>query len=176
MPPAQQIAAVYGVIVLIVYGWTLYWFAWKLPSWLYFLNLNEILVSLAYSLAVNFIESLIVLAVPFLVSLILPPTWFRDHFEALGTFLVILLLVAVQRYLSAIITIQGFPPGLARSAILYVAGIVVLVFLASRIKFFLKVMEVIANRAVIFLYILIPLSFISLLVVFIRNIVEAFYV
>ena len=175
MPTVQQLAAVYGVIVLIVYGWTIYWFAWKLPSWLYFLTLGEILSTFSYAMVVNFIESLIALFVLVLICLLLPPRWFRDRFAALGTSLVVLSLVALMKYVGIIIALQGFPPGMGRSALLAIVGIIFLVFLIGRVNLFLRVIEEIANRTVIFLYIFLPISAISFLVVLIRNIVEAFH-
>jgi hypothetical protein len=176
LPTTQQTAAVYGVIVLIVYGWTLYWFAWKLPSWLYFLSVGEMLVALAYSMVVNFIESLIVLVALLLLCAILPPRWFRDRFTALGTALVILSLVALAYYLGTIIALQDFPPHLRWYTLLAVTGIVLVVFLISRIKLLVKLLEEIANRAVIFLYVFLPISAISFIVVLIRNIIEALHV
>ena len=176
LPSTQQVAAVYGVIVLIVYGWTLYWFAWKLPSWLYFLSVGEMLVALAYSMVVNLIESLIVLFALLLLCAILPPRWFRDRFTALGTVLVILSMIALAYYLGAIIALQDFPPHLRWYVLLAVAGIALVVFLVSRVKFLVKFLEEIANRAVIFLYVFLPLSAISFIVVLIRNVIEAFHV
>jgi hypothetical protein len=175
MPTVQQLASVYGVIVLIVYGWTIYWFAWQLPSWLYFLTLGEILSVFSYAMVVNFIESLITLFVPVLICLLLPPRWFRDRFAALGTSLVVLSLMALMKNVEMIIALQGFSPGLGFSVLLVIVGIVFLVFLISKISLFLKVIEEIANRAIIFLYISLPISALSFLVVLIRNISEAFH-
>jgi hypothetical protein len=176
LPTTQQTAAVYGVIVLIVYGWTLYWFAWKLPSWLYFLSVGEMLVSLAYSMVVNFIESLIVLVILLLICAILPPYWFRERFTALGTALVVLVMVALAYYLGTIIALQDFPPYLGWYILSAAAGIALAVFFISRIKLLAKLLEEIANRAVIFLYVFLPISAISFIVVLIRNIIEAFHV
>lgn len=176
LPPLPQAAAVYGVIVLIVYGWTLYWFAWKLPSWLYFLTLGEMLVALAYSMAVNFIESLIVLFTLLFICALLPPHWLRERFTASGTALVVLSLIALAYYLGTIITLQDFPPLLGWYVPLTIAGIVTAVIVISKIKLLSKLLEELANRAIIFLYLFLPLSAISLIVVLVRNMIEAFHV
>jgi hypothetical protein len=173
MPNSQQIAAVYGVIVLVVYGWTIYWYLWKLPSWLYFMTLTEMLVAFAYAMAVNFLESVLILLVPILLCLFLPSRWFRDQFVAQGAILVVLILVALMQYLKIITSLQDLPPGIGRMALLVMVGIVFLVFLVGRIGFLGKVIAEIANRATIFLYIFMPISALSLLVVLFRNIVEA---
>ena len=56
------------------------------------------------------------------------------------------------------------------AALLAMAGIVFLVFLVGRIGLLRKAVEEIASRAVIFNYIFIPLSALSLLVVLFRNV------
>jgi hypothetical protein len=173
MPTSQQLAPVYGVIVLIVYGWTIYWYIWKLPSWLYFLTLGEMAVAFAYAMVVNFLESALVLAVPVLFCLLLPSRWFRDQFVAQGTALVIFSLAALIKYLAVIITLQAIPAGMGVSVLLVVAGIVFAVFLVGRVGFLRNIVSEIASRATIFLYIFIPISVISILVVVGRNLFEA---
>ena len=69
IPSWGKIVPVFAVIVLIVYAWTIIWFFWKLPSWLFFLNAGEILTAFAYSLATNLAESLVVLCAPLLLAL-----------------------------------------------------------------------------------------------------------
>jgi hypothetical protein len=170
MPTVQQIAAVYGVIVLVVYGWTIYWYLWKLPSWLYFLTLTEMLVAFAYAMVVNFLESLLVLLAPLIVCLFLPSRWFRDQFVARGTILIILLLVALMQYLQIITRLQDIPSYMGQMVLLVMAGIIFLVFLVGRIGFLRRLVEEISSRAVIFIYIFVPLSTLSLLVVLFRNI------
>jgi hypothetical protein len=168
-PSLGQVQAVYGVITLLVYGWTIYWYLWKLPSYVYFLTITEMLVVFAYAVAMNFIESLMVLALPFLLSLLLPAKWFRDVFVSRGTALVIVLLIFLMRYIGIITAYQDIPASmlyLAPAAIL-VMGLVA--FLAGWIAFVRRILDEVASRAVIFLYVLIPLSLISLLVVAIRN-------
>src|SRR5512140_447536 len=84
IPTWQQIVPVYAVIVLVIYTWTILWFFWKLPSWTFFLNVGEMLTMLAYSLATNFAESLLVLCGPLVLGLVLPRKWFSEVFVARG--------------------------------------------------------------------------------------------
>jgi hypothetical protein len=173
MPTSQQLVPVYGVIVLIVYGWTIYWYLWKLPSWLYFLTLGEMAVAFAYAMVVNFLESILVLIVPVLLCLLLPSRWFRDQFVAQGTALVICSLAALIKYLGVIITLQAIPAEMGVSALLVIVGIVSVVFLVGRIGFLRNMVSEIANRTTIFLYVFLPISAISILVVVGRNLFEA---
>ena len=170
MPDFQQILAVYGIVVLIVYGWTIYWYLWKLPSWLYFMSLSEILTVLAYAMVVNFLESLIVIALPLALSLLLPVQWFRDKFTAEGATLVFILLVLLMQYVTLITALVGIPPGISVKILSAVLGTVVAVFLVAKVAFLRKMVDEIANRAVIFVYIFVPLTAVSFLVVVIRNV------
>jgi hypothetical protein len=172
LPSMGQLTAVYGVIVLMIYSWTIYWYLWKLPSWLYFLTLGELLVTFSYAMVVNFIESLLVLLVPVLLSLLLPLRWFRDRFVAQGVILVVLLLIALMNYLDIITGLQGFPPGLGWLVLVVIMVIAFMIFLAGRIELFRKVVEEIGNRATIFIYIFLPISVLSIIVVLIRNVLR----
>jgi hypothetical protein len=172
LPSMGQLTAVYGVIVFMVYGWTIYWYLWKLPSWLYFLTLGELLVTFSYAMVVNLIESLLVLLLPVLLSLLLPYHWFRERFVAQGVILVILLLIALMNYLNIIIGLQGFPPGLGLMALGAIIVIAFLIFLVGRVGLLRKVVEEIGNRATIFIYIFLPISVLSIFVVLIRNVLR----
>jgi hypothetical protein len=172
MPKAQELAAVYGTIVLILYGWTIYWYTWKLPSWLYFMTLGEMLGAYSYALVVNFLESLIVLFLPVFLCVILPARWFREKFVSRSVALVIPLFIALMYYLSVITSLQNLPPGLGRMSLLVLVGIAFVSFLFGRITFLRRILEEIASRAVIFLYIFMPLSALSILVVLVRNLLR----
>jgi hypothetical protein len=169
-PTWGQVAPVYAVIVLMVYAWTLVWFFWKLPSWLFFLNAGEIALALTYSLATNLLESLAVLCAPLVMSLALPKKWFYDLFVARGAALAISGL-AYMMYLAnqfktkddyPSITLKHWTVGLA------MVGILLIVYLAGRLNLFRKVIELVADRAIIFLYISLPLSLVALVVVLFR--------
>jgi hypothetical protein len=88
-PHLEEIAAVYGVVVLITYGWTMMWFFWKLPSWLNYLSIWEILKALCISISTNLLESLVILAIPVLLAVALPQNWFRKEFVARSVVMVV---------------------------------------------------------------------------------------
>ncbi|MEW5941807.1 MAG: hypothetical protein AB1750_19260, partial [Chloroflexota bacterium] len=142
----------------------------KLPSWLYFMSISEILVGYAYDAIVNFLETLIVLALPLLLSLALPAAWYRDRFTSRSATIVILLLVALMKYVSTITALFTIPSGLALPILAGTLVTIFLAFLVGRVAFLRKIMEEIASRAVIFVYIFAPLTAISFIVVLIRNI------
>ncbi len=159
------------MIVLIIYAWTLLWFFWKVPGWLFYLHVGEILTTLAYALANNFAESLVAICGPLFLALILPTKWVRDVFIARGASLCIaglgyLILLAYQfndkdTYPSAYLK--------PLTLLLVATAIAALVYLCGRVRPLRKGLEVLADRASIFAYIMAPLSIVSLVVVVVRS-------
>ncbi len=173
IPPWGRGLQVYAVGAVVVYSWTLLWFFWKLPSLIDFLNLGEILSAFAYLLTVNFVESLLVLVAPLLLSLILPQKWFCDQFIARGAGLVL----AVTGYLIILAfqfqTINGYPDIFLKTwSVAFAAALIaVIVFLVGRFVVLRNALEALADRTTIFLYLTIPLSLIALLAVGIRQVI-----
>ena len=167
LPSRQQVTQVYAIIVLLLYGWTMLWFLWKLPSWLGFLTVGEILTVLAYSLSTNFVESLAALCVPVAFALILPRAWFRDAFVARGATMMIASLGALMLAAGNFRNRDELPyllVGAWRPA-LVLLGIAAAAFLAGHVGKLRGLVEALADRATIFLYAALPLSILSILVI-----------
>lgn len=171
IPKREQIAAVYSVIVLVIYTWTMLAFLWRVSGWLFFLNISEILIVLSNTLAVNFLESLMVLIVPVALAVILPKKWFADAFVARGVTLMLPLLaymiyIAYQLEDTDALDYPNMVLNLA--PILFIASFT-LAFIVGKIGIVNKAIENFADRSIIFLYISIPVSIISvLMVIFLR--------
>lgn len=169
-PKLEDIAAVYAVIVTMIYPWTLSRYFWKLPSWMLFASVEDLAGFFAYMVAVNLMESLLVLAVPLGLSLILPRSWFHERFRTRGASLALFGL-GFLIYLNRKMHIDSpFPVVLMMWIPAVVAGIIALVYLVDRVGFLRRALDEAASRLTIFLYITIPISTISLLVVLIRNV------
>ena len=171
IPKLQDIAPVYAVIVMMIYPWTLTRFFWKLSSWILFASVGDLAALFAYMVVVNFLESILVLLVPLVMSIILPQKWFHDRFKTRSISLVLLglgYLIYLNKNLHAD---SPFPLALVRWIPIDVVAILMLVFLIDQVSFLRRVLEELANRLTIFLYISIPVSVIALLVVLIRNII-----
>ncbi len=173
IPARGEVAAVYALIVLMVYTWEIMWFFWKLPSWLFFLNAGEILIVVAYILGTAFLESLTVLIAPVLLGMVLPRKWFLDSFVARGGALVLSSLGYMMILASQFQGKDDYPSLSLKpwSAALAAIIIILIVFLAGRIGFVRKALEVLADRATIFLYLSMPLSLLSLTAVLVHWIV-----
>ena len=169
-PSLKQLSSVYSVAVVIIYGWSIIRFFCRLPSFIYYSTVGEIGVIFSYSITVNLLESLLVVSVPVVLSLILPSKWFFERFVARGVLLVLLGL-GYMMYIGSHNNInEPFPYTLFRWAPLALLLILVLVFFMDRIKFLTRILEIVSDRFEVFLLISIPVSVISFMVVLIRNV------
>src|SRR5688572_24194464 len=87
IPSLEQLSQVYVVIAVVLYSWSIFRFFWRLPSFIISATIDEIAIMYAYLTAVNFLESLVLLLVPILFSILLPAHWFFDRFVTKSTLL-----------------------------------------------------------------------------------------
>jgi ABC-type molybdate transport system permease subunit len=176
-PTVTQILPVYATIVLVLYSWTILWFLWQYPGWLFFLNIGEILVVLAYSLATNFVESLLLILIPIGLAVVLPKKWFAEAFIARSVTLVAPLLGYLM-YLAYQPHTENFdyPNEALNLAPLVLLGTLLLVFFAGKQSPLRKLLEDLADRAIIFTYISIPCSILAILIIITRLILGALHV
>jgi len=172
IPKLDQLGQVFAVILIMVYAWTIKWFFWKLGGWLFYLQVVEILTIFNYTATVNLIESVVVLLALIGLCVVLPQKWFSEKFSSRGTALVISALGYLMYVASLFQRRDEFPQAyILRLSIPVLVGILVLVFLVGRVSFLRKIMEEIANRASIFLYVLLPIGLLSALIVLVRNLI-----
>lgn len=145
-------------------------FFWKLPSWLYYSSLGEIATMYAYMVTVNLIESTLVLLVPILLSLLLPAKWYFERFTTKSMWLLLLGLGYWAYFNKNFQAEAPFPMEMFKWIPAAAVAILCLTFLLDQVTFLRKVIMELADRLVIFLYIFLPVAFISLLVVVIRNV------
>lgn len=165
LPGWPQIAAVYSVIVLVIYSWTLLWFFWKFPSWLYFLSLWEIMRVFCYAIATNLLESLLVMLPLLALAMTLPRRWFVDDFVARSVPAALLGLGYMMYLASQFRGKEDYPSDIIQLIPFALAAMLLAAFLGGKIKPLRSAIEGFADRATIFLYISIPLSLACLLVV-----------
>ena len=171
LPEFQAILPVYAVIAALFAGWTITAFLWKLSSWLLVLNLSEIFAVFSYGMAVNLLESLIILFFLLAASVLLPAKLLRDDFVVRGTILSIGLIGALMAYLGAQMRF-GSEVGFK----LLIPPFVVLLLMAfvlsslSTSPLLRSAAIWISDRLIIFLFILIPLFVVLSGYVIVRNI------
>jgi hypothetical protein len=165
LPRPEQIYPVYGLVVFCVYGWSIYWFAWNLPSWLSFIPLGQIIGVLSYALTVNLIESLVVLAVLILLSAVLPAKWFRADFVFRAG------LTAISFSILGMYLLGNFVPlvELTKDLLIFAVIFIALQYLLGRISLARRVIESFADRSTVFLYISIPVTLLGVINIALRN-------
>ena len=170
LPASSAIFPVFAVISFLVYGWTLVIFFWKIPSWLMFLTLDEIFANLAYALAAALLESLVILGLFLLVSILLPAAMMKDVFVTRGTVAALIGLGSIMLYMYRFSEVgYSFLDDLLLWTLSSLALTLLLTFLAPRLNFIVRLAAWISDRVTVFVYLFLPISLISLLVVIYRN-------
>ncbi len=173
LPNKQSVLRVYAISVLLTYSWTMLVSFWKLPSWLFFLGVWEILSIYAYSFLVNFIESVILIMFVLFLSVILPARWWRNGFVVKSITVFVILIASILLRLR-IYRLEELREAFVESQLVWwvcsMALAILFGWVLSCFKGAVNLIESFADRVIIFLYIYLPLTALSLLVIFFRNI------
>jgi hypothetical protein len=171
LPEKRSILNVYGTAVFLVYGWTLLASFWKVPSWLFFLRLSDILSVYAYSFVIDFSESVLLLVAALLVGVLLPWRWWNTEFTAKGVLWILVLMGSVMLRLFTNRSPEGWEDFVHNQGIWW--GVTLLLGIAlnllmSRIPILRQGLENLADRLIVFLYIYLPVTALSIVIVFAR--------
>lgn len=166
LPTFEQIKQVYAVIVAILYSWSV--FTTIDNSWVLFFNIIDILNLFAYIFAAAFLESLIIIGVLLLISLFFSKTLLDNRFVIYGTVLTITFLGSIIYLYSQTWTI-GILDYIDQWIIFFCVITFITLFLTKKLKFVQRIIMTFADMCITFLYIFLPISAISIVYVFIRN-------
>lgn len=171
LPKFREILPVYAITAFMVYGWTLFTYLRYLHYWLQFLNLEEILAIFCYAMLADLVESLIILSVLLGICLLLPSRFLRDMFIVRGTLIMVCILGSMLVFLNYFTDLNAY----MITALLWTAATVLVTVLVAvftvRLNFVVKAATWLSDSMIIFLYIFMPITVLSLLVVLVRNIV-----
>jgi len=175
LPSGQEIIPVYSSIAFICFSWSLYRMFYQVPSWLYYLNIWDVLVLAAYVLSFALIESLLVLGFLLLLSIVLPAERFKDKFAIQGSTAALLIgagAVALQRKIGIVYKLEVWQilvyPVLALA--LLIGLILVAAYIYDRFQILARLASALVERMTVFAYIYAPLGLLALVVVLLRNI------
>ena len=176
LPSRQEVLPVFSVIVFIVFTWALYRMFFQVPSLLFYMHVWDVLIISAYVLAFALFESMVILGLLLIFSLVFPAKYFKDNFVAQGSTVVLMIsmgAVALQRKMKIMYRLDGWELILYPFVIL--AAIVFVVFASSYIydhfKILPRIINTVAERMIVFVLLYVPLSILGLLLVFVRNII-----
>jgi hypothetical protein len=174
LPQKTDILPVYALVLSALYGWSISLAIWKLPSWLYSLTIVEIVSLNAYVFLLNFLESLLILGCLLGLCLVLPDRFLKDVFAVRGSAIALCILASIMLHLNVYANtdlrmafIHSLPAWWGAT----LAITLLVVWLSIKISWLKKFFIELSDRLVVFLYIFIPIAFVSLLIVLVRNIV-----
>ena len=169
-PARTDIPPVFAVITFMLYAWTLVHFFWALPSQSFYLYIGEIFSVFSYALTETLFESLALLGFLLALCFLLPPAVLRDVFVVRGTSLALILTGSVMLFWNRFSAL-----GLSMAGNIYLwtavtnGAALLIAFLSTRIGILAKVLAGFADRLIVFLYLLMPLSAIALGTVLVRS-------
>jgi len=170
-PSTAKLNSTFALILLVIHTWSVWQFLYRLPSYLMYLDLLNLLAVFAYYMAFAFVESIILLVLFGMIAIILPKNWYADHFEAVNLPIVLGMAVSAAKYQQQIgNTYSGI------SSILTWFGFTFLIVLSLALIFGIigplrKLSGKVMERISIMSYLYIPIGLFSLLVVVFRNLV-----
>ena len=168
IPPLHEILPLYATVVFLIYGWGGITFFWKVPSWLYFLSLEDIAAILSYTFASSLLECTIILFSFLLASVVLPSRWLYNKFAIRGSLIVYSLTYCVILFnINSLIELPT-----TSDVIIFGVGVLVTsalaIILADRIALVQRLVIRLGDRLTIFLYLWLPLSLVGILVIIFR--------
>ena len=172
LPDRRSLLLVFGVAAFLTYTWTVLTSFWKFPSWLFFLDIGQISSIYAYSFLVNLIESVLLTAGVILVRAIAPGLWWKDDFVSLSVLSMVGFVAGLNLW------IRQYDPSAASGVFLdgqmvwiiaLPVVLLVLALLSHKVEFLKRAARGFADRTVIFLYIYLPATALSIVVIAFRG-------
>ncbi len=168
IPESNEMLIALGMALFVVHSWSLRMFFFRVPSFLLYMGVGQILAVLAYMMAFALLESLFVTLILILVSAILPLKWLRDGLGYKS--FIIILVAAVASYLIQR-EIESTYPGI-KTLLLWAAEtgtpMIALLLLAGFFKPVRKVFQFLSEQVSVMVFIYLPIGVISLVVVIFR--------
>lgn len=170
LPKKENIVQVYAVIVVLFYSWTIITsFKDLSTNWLLYFNIADMVSLFAYSLIGAFLESLVSIFALLLIGFILPFRRFNENFVLYGSILSFALAGSLIHLYSQTLTF-GILDKVGIWAAVFLGTVIALMSLGKIFPVIGRIVQSIAERLVVFLYIYLPLTAISILIVLVRNI------
>ena len=152
------------------YGWTMVVFLWKLPGWLFFLNIGEIAGILAYQFTTNLLESFVILLLLLISSMIFPPRAFKDVFVVRGSVAALVLIGSMMLFLNRYVSVG---PKFGEYLPVWMLGSLLLAIVLSVVSTHFRILKDsiswLSDRMIVFLFVLLPLTALSILYVLIQT-------
>jgi hypothetical protein len=167
----QEVFLAYSAVAFPVFSWAILQYLEKMTSWLYYLTIGEVLSLLAYALLFAWIESMLITSGLVLLAAILPGSLLRNKFVPLTMAMIVPLTLAavIAHYFEN--NLRQMPFALLGGGIALYGIITVGFYLGvQRVPIVAKAFQQLADRISVLVYLYLPLSIVSLLVIIVRNV------
>jgi hypothetical protein len=164
-PSFADILPVFAVISTMYYTWSLVIFLYNLTGWLFYLHLGEIWGILAYEFITNFVESLVFLFLLLIACAILPARFLKDDFSVRGTVFSVVTIGSMMLFLNRYVATPAIRSSLGIWMLATLVLAVAATAVSSRVRLVRLAAAWISDRVIVFLFLFIPFSIISLLYV-----------
>ncbi len=177
LPLRKELLAVFSTAVFITFSWSIYRMFFQVPSWLFYLTLNDILWISAYVVGFALLESALLLGFMVLLSILYPHKHFKSKFVAQSTLILLVLTVGAMLYQQNIGMLKWWGwLELLIFILAFIASLTLLVlsfsFLFDRLARLKGLLEAVADRLTVFSLIYIPLGVLGLIVMLFRNLLS----
>jgi len=174
IPLRKEILAVFSTAVFISFSWSIYRMFFQVPSWVFYLTLNDILWISAYVVGFALLESALLLGFMLLLSILFPQKHFMSKFVAQSTLILLVLTIGALLYQQNIGMLKWWGwLELLIFILAFIASLTLLIisfsFLFDRLARLKGLIEAIADRLTVFSLIYIPLGVLGLIVMLFRN-------
>ena len=178
LPARSDTLHVFGVVLFVVYGWSIRGFLFKVPSFALYFGLPSDLAVLSYMFAFALVESAMFMAALLLLAAILPARVLKQGF-AYKSFIIVMVAAAASITFEAWYRVDFFKDmmvGMNYMVAPFIIGIVVSILLLAALFWgfhewprLQRYASFVMEQLSIFTYIYVPLGLLGLVVVLIRN-------
>ena len=176
LPTRNEALPVFSTILFIVFSWMFFQFFIQVPSWIFYMDAQKLLVMFTYVVSFSLAESLILMGFVVFLDLVFPRRMFKEQFIAQGTVQVLIISIITYFIRQRIELFEKLEivklltiPVVALAVILLSVLLSAMIF--KRFEKAPRLIESLADRMTIFAYLYLPLGVASLAVVVLRNII-----
>lgn len=169
LPIQRDIKIAFGFLVFVVFSWSIRGFLYKSASFLLYYDLGDVFGVFFYMMGFALLESVFVIGALLLVALILPQKWFREGFSYRASLTVLVVGVAMIFLQDSITFKLPRETDLLLGFVISLGTLLGLNILFSKVERLRNILGATLERFVIFPYIYVPLGFVGLVVVILRN-------
>ncbi|MBI3167336.1 MAG: hypothetical protein HYZ22_02575 [Chloroflexi bacterium] len=170
LPNQQETQAVFGFLVFAIFTWSIRGFLYKLPSFLLYYDIGEILGVFCYMMAFSLFESLVLMGILLFIAGI-SGEWLVKGFSHKSGLVILVVGIAMIYFQNSLSSKLPTLTGLAASAAFVLFILVVFEVLLLKFESLQTMFNNILERFSVFSYFYVPLGLIGFVGVIIRNVI-----